>query len=184
MVFRYRSAMEQEPPLNPTRVVGLRVAQIRTSRGMTQEALAEAMRVQTGVEMERVVIAKLEKGLRPFIKLDELWALCLVLRVTPIDMLVPAELDGSQWYAITPLAAARVDTVRDWIKGETVMMQPYEGRAAGLYSAEVRPTAAEAARAIQWMPDDRGREVMQRWLEKQKQWEERKQQEEQEEPRP
>jgi transcriptional regulator with XRE-family HTH domain len=166
---RYSSAMEQgQEPLNPTQLVGERVAKVRNSQGMTQDALAEAMR-EAGVDMERVVIAKLEKGLRPFIKLDELLALCLVLNVAPIDLLVAADLDDDQQYAVTPTITAKVSTVRDWIRGETFMLLTYKGEATGLYSPKGRPTAAEIARVIQWMPDDRGREVMQRWLEEEQQ---------------
>jgi transcriptional regulator with XRE-family HTH domain len=162
--------MEQIEPLNPTRLVGERVAQIRKSRGMTQDGLAEAMR-EVGIDFERVVVAKLEKGLRPFVKLDELLALCLVLGVSPVDLLLPADLDDNQPYRVSPTITGSARDVRSWIRGEAFLVT-YKGEATGLYRPEGRPTAADIAAFIQWMPDDRGREVMTRWLEEQKQYEE------------
>ena len=49
---------------------------------MTQEDLADAMQ-DVGIDWGRVVVAKLEVGRRPFLKVDELVARCVVLEITP-----------------------------------------------------------------------------------------------------
>jgi transcriptional regulator with XRE-family HTH domain len=164
--FRYCSVMEQEP-LNPTRLVGAQVAKVRKSRGMTQESLAEAMQ-EVGIDFERVVVAKLEKGLRPFVKLDEFLALCLVLEISPVDLLVPADMTD-QTYRITPLVTAVAENAREWVRGESLIY-------AGLHGPESPFVSPVGGRDIttftHWMPEERKRRVLQRWLdmEERDQW--------------
>ena len=75
-------------PWTPTRLIGSTVAAIRRYRGMTQGQLAEAMQ-ELGIPWQRIVVAKLEAGSRGFLRVDELLALCLVLEISPTDILVP-----------------------------------------------------------------------------------------------
>jgi len=154
-------------PSNPTQLVGERVAQIRKSRGITQDGLAEAMR-EVGIDFERVVVAKLEKGLRPFVKLDELLALCLVLQISPVDLLVPADMTG-ETYRITPLVTAAAENAREWVRGESLIY-------AGLHDPDSPFVSPVGGRDIttftHWMPEERKRRVLQRWLdmEEKDQW--------------
>ena len=111
------SRKEQLPVVHPTQAIAERVAAIRRYRGMTQEELAESMR-DLGVRWQRVVIAKLESGRRSFLTVDELLALCLILEISPTDLLVPRDLDDDQPYLVTPRATARAANAREWIRGE------------------------------------------------------------------
>jgi len=143
--------MEQESePLNPTRVIGLRLAELRKSRnGMTQERLAEAMRT-LGIDWERVTVAKLEKGLRPFVKVDELLALCLILGISPVDLLVPKDVDAYQWYRVAPKATAYAENVREWVRGEDVLFYRTDADAP-----EPAIDPADLLNPTKWMPADR-----------------------------
>jgi DNA-binding Xre family transcriptional regulator len=135
---------------------------------MTQEGLAEAMKA-VGIGWERITVAKLEAGQRSFVKLDELLALCLVLDISLIDLLIPADLDESQPYRVTPEITASTHDVRDWLRGEAPLVT-HGGRATARY--RIHPTAADIAGYVQHMPEGRAREVMARWLEQKKQQEE------------
>ena len=147
-------------PLNPTRVIGQRLAELRKSRnGMTQERLAEAMRT-AGIDWERVVVAKLEKGLRPFVKVDELLALCLILGISPVDLLVPKDADADQWYQVAPKAISSASNVREWIRGEDVLFyrtEPEEEPETPLQPEDLlNPT--------RWMPADRRARALVRFI--------------------
>lgn len=74
-----------------------RVAAIRRYLNITQEGLAEALQA-VGLDWERITVAKLESGRRPFVRVDELLALCLVLEIAPVDLLVPKDLHEDQPY--------------------------------------------------------------------------------------
>src|SRR5512133_1077734 len=112
-----RTARRRKGLMDPTRIIGDRVAEVRNALGMTQEALAEAMR-SVGIDWGRVVVAKLEKGIRPFVKVDEFLALCVVLEISPVDLLVPISLGVYQPYQVAPKVAAAADNVREWVRGE------------------------------------------------------------------
>lgn len=114
------------------------------------------------------MVAKLEKGLRPFVKLDELLALCLVLEISPVDLLVPADMTD-QTYRITPLVTAVAENAREWVRGESLIY-------AGLHRPESPFVTLVGGRDIttftHWMPEERKRRVLQRWLdmEERDQW--------------
>ena len=169
MVNRYVSTMEQDPELlDPTRVVGEQVARIRKARGWTQEALAEALQA-AGIDLERITIAKLESGHRPFVKLDELLGLCLVLGVTPVDLLVPKEVEAGQWYQVTPKATAYAENVREWIQGLDLLFYRTDPERD---EPDTPFDPSDLLNATRWMPADRAARAMQRWLEAQRQKEE------------
>jgi len=147
--------------LNPTRVIGQRLAELRKSRnGMTQERLAEAMRT-LGIDWERVVVAKLEKGHRPFLKVDELLALCVILGISPVDLLVPKDVDAEQWYQIAPKATARAENVREWVRGEDVLFYRTD---LGQDEPEAPFEPADLLNSTRWMPADRAARALLRFI--------------------
>jgi transcriptional regulator with XRE-family HTH domain len=153
--------MEHMPePLNPTRVIGQRLAELRKSRnGMTQERLAEAMRT-VGIDWERVVVAKLEKGLRPFVKVDELLALCLILGISPVDLLVPKDADADQWYQVAPKAISSASNVREWIRGEDMLFYRTEPED----EPETPFQPEDLLNPTRWMPADRRARALVRFI--------------------
>jgi transcriptional regulator with XRE-family HTH domain len=142
--------------MDPTRIIGDRVAEVRDARGMTQEALAQAMR-NVGIDWGRVVVAKLEKGIRPFVKVDEFLALCVVLEISPVDLLVPIDLGEYQPYRVAPDVAAAAGNVREWVRGEDLLIA----------ASKPKPPIHKPAtliNSIRWMPDDRASQVAERYF--------------------
>jgi transcriptional regulator with XRE-family HTH domain len=175
---RYSSCMDQAHvvrhrtlgPLEPTQVIAERVAALRRYRGWTQQDLADAMQA-TGIDIERIVIAKLESGRRSFVKVDELLALCLVLEISPTDLLVPKDVDDDRPYLVTPRAEARAVDAREWVRGEGLLFTfPYpepvrpEGqpvRPGGQLFAS--PRGGTVSDPTLWMPADRAERVASRY---------------------
>jgi transcriptional regulator with XRE-family HTH domain len=157
--------MEQEP-LNPTRLVGAQVAKVRKSRGMTQDGLADAMR-EVGIDFERVVVAKLEKGLRPFVKLDELLALCVVLEISLVDLLVPSDVGDNQRYLVTPKATTWAANARDFIRGEDLLFtHEYPGPPVDPESPFASWSPGTLLDPIRWMPKDRADRVLRHFIDR------------------
>lgn len=72
------------PRLDVTRMVGLRVRELRTTRGWKQDELASQM-TQRGFPMGQTTIAKIEHGSR-FVTLDELGAFAAVFQTGLAEM--------------------------------------------------------------------------------------------------
>jgi transcriptional regulator with XRE-family HTH domain len=144
--------------IDPTRLIGERVAEVRGAQGITQEALAEAMQ-GVGIDWGRVVVAKLEKGIRPFVKVDELLALCVVLEISPVDLLVPIYLGEYQPYRVAPDVAAAAGNVREWVRGEDLLIA----------APKPKPPSYKPAtliNSIRWMSADRANRVAERYFRK------------------
>ncbi|MFB6548702.1 hypothetical protein [Streptomyces sp. NPDC056405] len=108
-------------------------------------------------EVSSQAISNIETGRRDkegrrrrSLTVDELMSLAVALEVSPVDLLVPAELDDDAPYSITPGLEMTARQARDWIGG--VGFLPSAG-------------PAEMARALQEMPRSRQSRVATRWLE-------------------
>ena len=150
--------------MDPTRIIGDRVAEVRDARRMTQEALAQAMR-DVGIDWGRVVVAKLEKGIRPFVKVDEFLALCVVLEISPVDLLVPIDLGEYQPYRVAPDVAAAAGNVREWVRGEDLLIAAPKPEPP-IY----KPVTL--LNSIRWMSADRANRVAERYFRKKEEKEE------------
>ena len=146
--------------MDPTRIIGDRVAEVRDARRMTQEALAQAMR-DVGIDWGRVVVAKLEKGIRPFVKVDEFLALCVVLEICPVDLLVPIDLGEYQPYRVAPKVAATAGNVREWVSGEALLIAAPKPE-----PPSYKPVTL--LNSIRWMSADRANRVAERYFRKRK----------------
>lgn len=147
---------------------------IRRYLGMTQEALAEAMR-NVGIDWQRIVVAKLESGRRSFVTVDELLALCVVLKISPTDLLVPNDVHDDQDYRIVPNATARAEDVREFVRGEAPLyIFPYPKPPRNPEHRFASPTGRPID-SIQWMPPDRADRVARRYYaaEEKRRYEER-----------
>lgn len=134
--------------------------------GLTQEGLAEAMQA-VGIEWQRIVVAKLESGLRSFVTVDELLALCVVLEISVVDLLVPNDVHDDQPYRIVPNATARAKDAREFIRGEDLLyIFKYPEEEEPVLDPEsifASPRGGRSVDSIQWMPPDRAERVT-RWL--------------------
>src|SRR4051794_35558476 len=86
-------------PMPPTRVIALRMRELRTKRGWSAQELADQM-VKVGIPWQRPVVANLETGRRRTVSVEELLALAYVFNVAPIHLLVPLRNDIA--YRLTP----------------------------------------------------------------------------------
>ena len=148
-------------PVDPTRIIGERVAAIRRYLGWTQEDLAEQMR-GAGITWQRVVVAKLESGVRSFVTVEEMLGLCVVLQISPVDLLVPRDLDPHRPYRIVPNATAGAVWVREFIRGEGVLaISEYPEPEADRESLFASP--GTVINPMQWMSPDRAQRVAGRY---------------------
>ena len=144
-------------------------ANIRRVRNDQRLGYAELSRLLTdiGRPIPELGLRRIEIGERR-VDFDDLLAICLVLEIAPVDLLVPDNM-ADQSYQVTPLVTATADNVREWIRGESL-----------LYSALEEPDTSwvtpvggrDITTFTHWMPEQRRRQVLQRWLdmEKQDQW--------------
>ncbi len=124
---------------------------------------------RAGVTWDRSIVANFETGRRPYVTAEELFALAAVLDVAPVDLVVPKGLT-SEPYQVTPAISAPADTVREWIRGEGVLVKPELGQ-VGNAAVSVSTAAAQILRYVESMPDERGKVVMRRLLEaEQREW--------------
>jgi hypothetical protein len=110
--------------------------------------------------MERVTVAKLENGRRSFVTVDELLALCVVLAISPTDLLVPRDLDDDRPYQIVPNATARATNAREFIRGEDkLFFDEYPGPPKDPEKKFHFASPSRMIDPIQWMPADRAQRV-------------------------
>jgi hypothetical protein len=114
------------------------------------------------IEWQRIIVAKLESGRRSFVTVDELFGLCMVLEISPTDLLVPKDVDDDQEYRIVPHATARATNVREFIRGEEhLYVFPYPEPVRDPESLFASPRG-RSIDTIQWMPPDRADRVNER----------------------
>ena len=143
----------------PQAVIADRVGKIREARGMTRDKLAATMQ-DLGIDWTRLTVNRLEIGRRENVTVTELLALCIALQVAPVDLLVPGHWTN-QSYQVTPRASSTADQVRDWIRGE----ERFFGMRDVPGSPFVTPAGRDPMAIVQWMPEDRKKQVVRRWLE-------------------
>ena len=94
--------------------------------------------------------------------IDELLALACVFEVCPVDLMVSKEATDEP-YAVTPGNEFEAQSMRDWIRGESVRLVPVQQPAE-----PGEPTFADPAKtmleALEWMPEERAHRVGRRFF--------------------
>lgn len=139
---------QEQRPRTAHRVIAERVKQLRNDHGWSAQRLGEEL-TRIGVAWDRSIVANFESGRRPFVTVEELFALAYVLGVTPVDLLVPDDAADDMPYQVAPEATASTAAVRDWIAGGFL---------------KTPETPAELAEAVRWMPKARAGKVMREWF--------------------
>jgi transcriptional regulator with XRE-family HTH domain len=117
--------MAEERQMRPSDVFGARLRETRKSRGLSQEALAQAM-TSAGRPINKVAITRIERGERG-LSLDEAFALALILRVAPAHMFSP---DEGEVVWLTGNQGVDGSGLRNWLMfGDPLLLSP-EGRRA------------------------------------------------------
>jgi transcriptional regulator with XRE-family HTH domain len=117
----------------PTAVVARRMRTLRQGK-FTAEQLAEAMTAQ-GIPWQRSIVANLENGRRDAVSVDELFALALVLGVTPAALLVDIEAESSQ---VTPSVDVLPAELLLWVLGDATLPESAPVTVTGPDLADVR----------------------------------------------
>ena len=129
-------------------------ANIRRVREAQRLGFAELARMlsETGRPIPELGLRRIEKGERR-VDFDDLLALAYVLKVCPVDLMVSNEA-AEQPYPITPTERYESDSVRDWISGTTVRLQPVPNE-----SPFTDPSTV-LFDAVKWMPRSRRAHVL------------------------
>lgn len=116
------------PPVAQTvhEAFAIRLRQAREARGWTQEQLSDLVK-EAGVPLERVTIARLEKGRRKA-SIGELVALAACLDVSPLYLLAPGRLETG--VMITPRRTIESWQFLLWSRGDG----PLDGRNGDVYN--------------------------------------------------
>lgn len=163
MTFMDQNVTGSAEDKGPQAVIADRVGKIREARGMSRDKLAATLQ-DLGVDWTRLTVNRLEIGRRENITVTELLALCIALQVAPVDLLVPGHWTD-QSYQVTPTASALAENVREWIRGEQILYgsrKVPESRFFTVLGQHQMPFA-------QWMPEDRQKRVLRRWVEQEEQ---------------
>jgi len=88
---------------------------------------------------------------------DDLLAIAYVLQVCPVDLMVSQDAT-TELYPLIPSRDFEADSVREWIRGETVHLDAYNDPKA-IFAKPRKFTIG----AIEWMPKGRARRVARQW---------------------
>jgi hypothetical protein len=80
-----------------------------------------------------------------------------VLKICPVDLMVSKDATDEP-YPVTPERKYEADSVREWIRGAEIRLQPVP-RPGDLFMHPGKVLFD----ALQWMPTDRRKQVMRRW---------------------
>ena len=130
---------------------------------MTREKLAATLQ-DMGLDWSRLTVNRLEIGRRENVTVTELLALCVALDIAPVDLLVPAYLKHES-YRVVPKGTASASNVREWVRGEMLLFlardpEPRQPGQTGVIFADPA-LPGDVAAFVQFMPEDRGRRVVQ-----------------------
>jgi transcriptional regulator with XRE-family HTH domain len=133
-------------------------ANIKRVREAQRLSLAELSRLtsEAGWEVPLIALRRIERMERR-IDFDDLLALAYVLRVAPVDLMVPNTATDEP-YPVTATIEIEADTVREWIRGEELAALAVEDDPRSPSGRTVTVTLD----AIRWMPEDRAKRVLRR----------------------
>jgi transcriptional regulator with XRE-family HTH domain len=90
-----------------------RLKEVRNRRGWSQEELARRL-AGAGYQISREKVAKIETSKTARIDVDDLFAICAVLSVSPLHMLIP--LDDESEVNPVPSMPIRAREMRAWVR--------------------------------------------------------------------
>jgi hypothetical protein len=134
------------------------IARVREAQRLSYPALSREL-AKAGRPIPELGLRRIEKGERR-VDFDDLLAIAYVLEVCPVDLMVSNEATDEEPYPVTPAKEFHAGSVRDWISGANVVLEP---------SAVIGPTPggmrfAHPSKvmfdALEWMPKDRRADVL------------------------
>jgi hypothetical protein len=144
---RYRVDMHATPSDTIAELVRKRRGQL----DMTRDQVAEECAKIGAAQLTTAALTNIETGRRKpdgtrrrEVTVDELLTLSVVLRVQPVNLVVPPTADDDEAYSVTAEVTAPAATVRDWIGGLRLLADP--------------ETPYELGQAVTFMPKERAQQ--------------------------
>jgi transcriptional regulator with XRE-family HTH domain len=144
-----------------SQVLAANIKRVREDMRLSYAGLARRL-TTIGHPIPELGLRRIEKGERR-VDVDDLLALCLVLEITPVDLLVPKDEAAGQWYQVTPKATAITENVREWIRGEDVLFYRTD---PDQDEAETPFEPSDLLNPTKWMPADRRARALLRFVKK------------------
>jgi transcriptional regulator with XRE-family HTH domain len=142
-------------------VLAANIRRLRTAERLSYAELSRTL-TDIGRPIPELGLRRIELGERR-VDYDDLLALCYVLKVCPVDLMVDKDAT-TEAYPITPAHRFESDSVREWVRGADIRLAPVKDP-----EAIFATPGTIIFDAIQWMPTERRKEVMRRWLDEDEQ---------------
>jgi transcriptional regulator with XRE-family HTH domain len=110
---------EHEGPQSPSIHIAHRVRALRDAEGISAAGVAKEVSTDHGLAMTRDTLANIEIHRRGNVTVEELFALALVLNVSPTNLLLPD--DPEEEVAVSGGVTATAWWVREWIYGREAL---------------------------------------------------------------
>jgi hypothetical protein len=142
-------------------VLAANIRRVRTARRIGFAELFRSLS-KIGRPIPELGLRRIERGERR-VDYDDLLALAYVLKIAPVDLMVSNEAH-SEPYPVTPKRHYKSESVRDWVSGQDIRLEPVQDPDSIFASP-----GTMLFDAIQWMPTERRKQVMRRWLNEEEQ---------------
>jgi transcriptional regulator with XRE-family HTH domain len=142
-------------------VLAANIRRVRTARRLGFAELSRSLS-KIGRPIPELGLRRIERGERR-VDVDDLIALSYVLKIAVVDLLIDKDAT-SEPYSIAPKLRFESDSVRNWIAGQDIRLEPVHDPDS-IFAAP----GTMLFDAIQWMPTERRKEVMRRWLNEEEQ---------------
>lgn len=124
------------------------IKRIREGQRLTYVELADRL-ATIGRPIPVLGLRRIERGERR-VDVDDLVALAVVLAASPVDLMVPGDVDDDEPYGVTPEVSTTAAVAREWIAGTDFLKTP--------------ETPADLAVAIRSMPKARAQALTRKWM--------------------
>jgi len=130
-------------------VLATNIHRVRTAQRLGYAELSRLLS-DVGRPIPELGLRRIELGDRR-VDFDDLVALCYVLKIAPVDLIVDKDAT-TEPYPLIPSREFESESVREWIRGETVLLSA--AQTPGAMFADPDKSMFDA---LQWMPEERAR---------------------------
>ncbi len=138
-------------------VLAANIKRVREAQRLTYAELSRNLS-DIGRPIPELGLRRIERGERR-VDFEDLLALCYVFRICPVDLMVSRDA-ADEPYPLTSELKYESESVREWIRGAEIRLQPV--MEPGSMFAHPGKVLFDA---LQWMPTERRKHVMRRWVE-------------------
>jgi hypothetical protein len=142
-------------------VLAVNIHRVRTARRLGLAELSRSL-TKIGRPIPELGLRRIERGERR-VDVEDLLALSYVLKVAVVDLMVDKDATDEP-YPITLKRRYESNSVREWIRGSDIRLEAVQDPDSIFASP-----GTMLFDAIQWMPTERRKEVMRRWLNEEEQ---------------